>query len=91
MKKINYIDLFAGAGGLSEGFRQLDFNPVAHVEMNMDMCFTLITREAYYHLKEIGHPDTYYDYISGNITRDSLYKHIPQEKINTVINSEISE
>ena len=32
--KLNYLDLFAGAGGLSEGFIRAGFNPVAHVDMD---------------------------------------------------------
>lgn len=52
MKKLNYIDLFAGAGGLSEGFIRAGFNPIAHVEMNKDACDTLRTRAAYHWLKE---------------------------------------
>ena len=40
----NFIDLFAGAGGLSEGFLQAGFRPVAHVEMNEFAAKTLETR-----------------------------------------------
>ena len=47
----NFIDLFAGAGGLSEGFLQAGFKPVAHVEMNEFATKTLETRSAYYYLK----------------------------------------
>lgn len=35
---LNYIDLFAGAGGLSEDFIREGFTPIAHVEMNQDSC-----------------------------------------------------
>ena len=31
MKELNYIDLFAGAGGLSEECIREGFNPVDHV------------------------------------------------------------
>lgn len=40
MPKIKFIDLFAGAGGLSEGFVKTGFTPVAHVEMNKDLILT---------------------------------------------------
>ena len=49
---MNYIDLFAGAGGLSEGFKRAGFNPIAHVEMNSHACNTIKTRMAYYDLKD---------------------------------------
>ena len=40
-KQYTIIDLFAGAGGLSEGFIQAGFYPIAHVEMDKDACSTL--------------------------------------------------
>lgn len=33
-----FIDLFSGAGGLSEGFIRENFDPIAHVEMNKHAC-----------------------------------------------------
>jgi DNA (cytosine-5)-methyltransferase 1 len=85
MKKITYIDLFAGAGGLSEGFTSAGFVPIAHVEMNSDACQTLMTRACFYFLKRNGQIDKYYDYLKGNITRNELYDLVPQYVIKSVI------
>lgn len=90
MRKLTYIDLFAGAGGLSEGFIRCGFNPVAHVEMNTYACETLRTRVAYHHLKELNQIEIYNKYLKKEIDRKTLWDSIPKSKINSVIHSEIS-
>ena len=92
MKKLNYIDLFAGAGGLSEGFIRAGFNPIAHVEMNKDACDTIKTRTAYHWLKENKKTRIYNDYLkSENKNKEELWSNVPEHLINSVINKEISE
>ncbi|MFA9391657.1 MAG: DNA cytosine methyltransferase [Prolixibacteraceae bacterium] len=83
---MNYIDLFAGAGGLSEGFLNAGFNPVAHVEMDHAACNTLRTRIAYHYLKSKGRSDIYFSYLKGEINRSTLYRHIPVKLLDSVIN-----
>jgi DNA (cytosine-5)-methyltransferase 1 len=82
----NYIDLFAGAGGLSEGFIRAGFNPIAHVEMDEAACYTLKTRTAYHYLKENNKSGIYLSYLKGEIDRDTFYKTIPNELFESVIN-----
>ena len=65
MRKFNYIDLFAGAGGLSEGFIRAGFKPIAHVEMNKDACDTIRTRSAYHWLKENKKTNEYINYLKS--------------------------
>ena len=88
---MNYIDLFAGAGGLSEGFIREGFNPIAHVEMNKEAADTLKTRLAFHYLNENNKVSKYYSYLKGEITRAELWNSIPQEIISSVINSEITK
>lgn len=87
---LSYIDLFAGAGGLSEGFIQSGYRPIAHVEMNEYASKTIETRIAYYYLKENNNLDSYYQYEKGKITRKQLLELIPEEELKTVINKEMS-
>ena len=87
----NFIDLFAGAGGLSEGFLQAGFQPVAHVEMNEYAAKTLETRSAYYYLKNTGNLTLYRKYLSGRISRDEFMKQIPASVTKTVINETLSD
>lgn len=83
---MRYIDLFAGAGGLSEGFRRAGFEPVVHVEADPSACFTLRTRLAYYYLKENNKTDIYISYLKGEITRQQLYSSVPRHILESVIN-----
>ncbi|SHH58558.1 DNA cytosine methyltransferase [Sporanaerobacter acetigenes] len=88
---MNVIDLFAGAGGLSEGFRREEFNIVAHVEMDKWAATTLQTREIFYYLLEKDKLDIYKEYLMNNISREDLIKYIPNEILDRVICQEISE
>ena len=90
-KKLNYLDLFAGAGGLSEGFIRAGFNPIAHVEMDRASCYTLRTRMAYHWLNEQDNSEQYAKYLIGNINRKEFYDSIPKDVIGSVINDEIGK
>ncbi|MBM7568084.1 DNA cytosine methyltransferase [Paenibacillus sacheonensis] len=88
---MNFIDLFAGAGGLSEGFIRQGFEPIAHVEMNKYAALTLKTRAAYYHLKKNEQGQIYNNYLRGELSQLQLYDTLPEEEAAAVMNSEISD
>lgn len=90
-KKYTFIDLFAGAGGLSEGFIQTGFEPIAHVEMNPFAAKTIETRSAYFYLKSIGKLNIYYDYLRGKYTREEFLSYVPEECVKTVICETMSD
>mgnify|MGYP001160392114 FL=1 len=70
-KVFNFIDLFAGCGGLSEGFYMQDYNALAHVEINHFACETLKTRMRYY-----GYKDADTAVIEADITSKDIVKKI---------------
>lgn len=87
----NFIDLFAGAGGLSEGFLQAGYIPVAHVEKDKFAAKTLETRSAYYYLKYTDNLDIYKRYLVGRISRDEFMKGIPGSITEPIINETMSD
>jgi len=88
----NVIDLFAGAGGLSEGFFRTGYKFISHIEMDRYASMTLETRTIYHALKANGMEDVYYSYISGEISREELLSEGGRfVDYDTIIRAEISE
>ena len=85
---MNYIDLFAGAGGLTEGFVRSGFTSVAHLEMDEHACDTLKTIISYHYLKANKHLDIYNNYLQekiGGLTIDAIFEKINDLKKNEKI------
>ena len=72
-KTYNFIDLFAGCGGLSEGFYAEGFNALAHVEINPVACKTLKTRMSHY-----GYSDVDKAVLELDITREDVIEKIDE-------------
>lgn len=92
-KKYTFIDLFAGAGGLSEGFVRAGFTPIAHIEMDKYACETLKTRAAYHYLKESGRLNIYKSYLLNKKEGDNgqkLWEQVPTSVIDRIIHATIS-
>ncbi len=70
-KKYTFIDLFAGCGGLSEGFYRKRFEALAHVEIDKYACETLRRRMLYY-----GYADADKKVIEHDITADDIIDRI---------------
>lgn len=84
------LDLFSGAGGLSEGFFRVGSTFVGHVEADKYASDTLRTRTAYWNLRKENKLSIYEDYLLKNITRDELWEKANVINSNDVINTRIS-
>ncbi len=91
MEKLNFIDLFAGASGMSEGFIKAGFNPISHIEMDKDACDSIKTRAVYHYLTKEKKEKIYIDYLKGNISREELYGQVPKKVLDSVLNIEITD
>lgn len=93
-KLYTFIDLFAGAGGLSEGFIRAGFTPIAHIEMKQDACNTLKTRSAFHYLQNHGQLSIYEDYLKNKkegTDGSVLWAQVPSEVTDAAICATIGE
>lgn len=67
LMSLNFVDLFAGCGGLSEGFYRQGFNALAHLEINHVACETLKTRMNHY-----GYPNPEKSVLEYDITKEDV-------------------
>lgn len=80
---IKVIDLFAGAGGLGEGFSSVElvdspqFKIVASVEKEISAHKTLTLRAFTREFSKSQLPEEYYQYIRGEIDKDTLINSYP--------------
>ncbi|TEA70168.1 DNA cytosine methyltransferase [Allopusillimonas ginsengisoli] len=79
---IPVIDLFAGPGGLGEGFSSIRgddggsrFEIRVSIEKEAVAHRTLSLRALYRALRNKHVPDCYYDYVSGKISREQFFSH----------------
>lgn len=85
--EITVIDLFAGAGGLSEGFLRKGFKIISYIEKDKYACETLLTRHIYWELKIKRKTNIYMKYIKNDISKEEFIKNL---SFNPVINAEIN-
>jgi DNA (cytosine-5)-methyltransferase 1 len=85
--KVPVIDLFAGPGGLGEGFSAYSpgrgFRPFMielSVEKEASAHKTLELR-AFFRQFESGAPDEYYSYLKGRMSREDLFSAFPKQSV----------
>lgn len=100
-ESIPVIDLFAGPGGLGEGFSSIgghekgvrkfqlrvsiEKDPVAHATLSLRALFRAFPKGEA--------PEAYYQYIRGEITREELFKHpdVPAEAVEASQEAKLAE
>lgn len=88
--KLTLIDMFSGAGGLSEGFFRAGFDIVSHIEMNKYAAMSLETRALFHFLNDNKLEKEYYAYLNGAISRKEFFEN-NEEFSAQILVEEISE
>src|SRR5437899_2053792 len=85
-KSIPVIDIFAGPGGLGEGFssyrdskKRCPFRIALSIEKHPRAHATLELRSFFRQFRGKRVPNTYYRFLRGEITREALFAAHPQE------------
>ena len=91
MVKHKIIDLFSGAGGLTEGFRDDNFEIVKHIEKDAAASQSLMLRDIFYHLASTNKLDTYKRYLAKELTFEELRELVPEQLLQKTLNTEIGD
>jgi DNA (cytosine-5)-methyltransferase 1 len=86
LRNLPVVDLFAGPGGLGEGFESFEpkgSRPRFHVSLSIECDDwahqTLELRTFFRQFKKDGVPKAYYDYLLGEISREELFGKYPSQ------------
>lgn len=86
------VDIFAGPGGLGEGFTQAGFEILLSAEMDPVACQTLTLRKFFHQFEKLNAPEAYYKFIRGEVGIEVLKENYQKEwskAVNAVANVEL--
>lgn len=84
-QRMKVIDIFAGPGGLGEGFAAFKDNDKSPFDLSLSIekdpaaHSTLLMRSFYRQFGTVNIPDDYWEYLKGHITRDVLFQKFPRQ------------
>lgn len=77
-KSFTSVDLFAGCGGLSEGFTSAGFSVVAYLERDRWACETLRSRIMFHEMKELHRLSWYHRHVKADLSREDVSRRFPE-------------
>lgn len=79
MMDFKYVDLFAGAGGLGEGFSRAGFEPALSCDADK-FCAETLTLRHFLHSFNGDIPSEYYSFLRGELSLNNLYDKFPENR-----------